>query len=296
MIVTVTPNTALDVTYTVDGLRPGDVHRVREVRHRAGGKGVNVARVLHTLGADVRALFTAGGATGAAVVGDLAAAGIPATAVPIGGETRRTITVLADDGSVTLLNEPGPRLAGNEWQAFATAVHARKPDVLVCSGSLPPGAGGYAGLFGDAPSILDTSGEALLAGLAGKPSVVKPNADELREVTGLRDPAAAAAELRKAGAGAVVVSLGAEGLLAVTGSGTWHAAPSTVLSGNTTGAGDAVVAALALGLSRAESWPDVLRRAVALSGAAVLGPLAGDVDLEHYRAEQGLVAVRARPD
>ncbi|MGY6651863.1 1-phosphofructokinase family hexose kinase [Amycolatopsis sp. TRM77291] len=296
MIVTVTPNTALDVTYTVDGLRPGDVHRARTVRHRAGGKGVNVARVLHTIGADVRAIVTAGGPTGTAVVGELAAAGIPAGVVPIDGETRRTTTVLADDGSVTLLNEPGPRLTEDEWQALAAAVRARNPDVLVCSGSLPPGAGGYAGLLGDAPSILDTSGEALLAGLAGRPSVVKPNADELREVTGLRDPVAAARELRKAGAGAVVVSLGPEGLLAVTGSGTWHAAPSTVLRGNTTGAGDAVVAALALGLSRAESWPDILRRAVALSGAAVLGPLAGDVDLAHYQAEQGLVAVRARPD
>ncbi|MFI6307945.1 1-phosphofructokinase family hexose kinase [Amycolatopsis thailandensis] len=296
MIVTVTPNTALDVTYTVDDLRPGGVHRARDVRHRAGGKGVNVARVLRALGADVRAIVTAGGATGAAVESDLAAAGIPADVVPIGGETRRTTTVLADDGSVTLLNEPGPRLTESEWQTLATAVRARKTDVLVCSGSLPPGAGGYAGLLGSTPSILDTSGEALLAALSAKPSVVKPNADELREVTGLRDPVAAATELRAAGAGAVVVSLGPEGLLAVTGSGTWHAAPSTVLTGNTTGAGDAVVAALALGLSRAEAWPDILRRAVALSGAAVLGPLAGDVDLAHYQAEQGLVAVSARPE
>lgn len=293
MIVTVTPNTALDVTYTVDGLRPGGVHRARDVRHRAGGKGVNVARVLHALGADVRAILTAGGATGAAVSADLAAAGVAADVVPVGGETRRTTTVLADDGSVTLLNEPGSRLAEEEWQAFAAAVRARNPDVLVCSGSLPPGAGGYAELLGEAPSILDTSGQALLAGLAGRPSVVKPNADELREVTGLRDPEAAAAELRKAGAGAVVVSLGPEGLLAVTASGTWHAAPSTVLRGNTTGAGDAVVAALAWGLSRAEAWPGILRRAVALSGAAVLGPLAGDIDLTHYHREQGLVAVCA---
>ncbi|MEV6905770.1 1-phosphofructokinase family hexose kinase [Amycolatopsis sp. NPDC051071] len=294
MIVTVTPNTALDVTYTVDGLRPGDVHRARDVRHRAGGKGVNVARVLHTLGADVRAILTAGGATGAVVEADLASAEIPADVVPIGGETRRTTTVLADDGSVTLLNEPGPRLDDSEWRALVAAVLARRTDVLVCSGSLPPGAGGYAELLGGALSILDTSGEALLAGLAGRPSVVKPNAEELREVTGLSDPVAAAAELRKAGAGAVVVSLGPEGLLAVTGSGTWQAKPSTVLRGNTTGAGDAVVAALALGLSLGEPWPDILRRAVALSGAAVLGPLAGDVDLAHYHAEQGLVAVRAR--
>ncbi|MEA5358078.1 1-phosphofructokinase family hexose kinase [Amycolatopsis sp., V23-08] len=297
MIVTVTPNTALDVTYTVDGLAPDGVHRVREVRSRAGGKGINVARVLHALGADVVAIATAGGPTGAAVTAELGAAGVAADWVPIAGETRRTTTVLGDDGSVTLLNEPGPELSDEEWTALAGAVRRHEPDVLVCSGSLPPGAppGGYASLLGGT-SILDTSGAALLAGLAARPAVVKPNAEELREVTGLDDPEAAARELVKAGAGAVVVSLGPDGLLAVTGSGAWHAAPSTVLRGNSTGAGDAVVAALALGLSHREPWPDILRRAVALSGAAVLGPLAGDVDLAHYHRELELVAVRARPE
>ncbi|WP_328449741.1 1-phosphofructokinase family hexose kinase [Amycolatopsis sp. NBC_00438] len=293
MILTVTPNTALDVTYTVDGLRPDGVHRVREVRSRAGGKGINVARVLHALGADVRAVATAGGATGSAVAADLGAAGLPAELVPIAGETRRTTTVLGDDGSVTLLNEPGPALSAAEWRLLADAVRRHAPEVLVCSGSLPPGApsGAYASLL-TGTSVLDTSGAALLAGLAARPAVVKPNAEELREVTGLDDPVAAAGELRRAGAGAVVVSLGADGLLAVTGSGTWHATPSTALRGNSTGAGDAVVAALALGLSRREAWPDILRRAVALSGAAVLGPLAGDIDLAHYEREVDLVAVR----
>lgn len=299
MIVTVTPNTALDVTYTVDSLRPDAVHRARDVRRRAGGKGVNVARVLHVLGVEVRVVATAGGVTGAEVADELDEAGLAAELVPIAGETRRTTAVLStEDGSVTLLNEPGPELSGAEWAALTERVRSCAPDVLVYSGSLPPGAppDGYARLLGGATSILDTSGPALLAGLAGRPSVVKPNAEELREVTGLADPEAAAHELRKAGADAVVVSLGPDGLLAVTGSGTWHAAPSTVLTGNSTGAGDAVVAALALGLSRREPWPEILRHAVALSGAAVLGPLAGDVDLAHYHREQGLVAVRARPE
>jgi tagatose 6-phosphate kinase len=299
VIVTVTPNAALDVTYTVDSLVPDAVHRARDVRRRAGGKGVNVARVLHTLGADVRLIATAGGATGAEVAAELGAAGLAAELVPIAGETRRTTTVLSTvDGSVTLLNEPGPELSAAEWAVLAERVHRRAADVLVCSGSLPPGAppDGYARLLGGGPSILDTSGAALLAGLAGRPAVVKPNIDELREVTGLTDPVAAARELRRRGAGAVVVSLGADGLLAVTASGTWHAMPSSVLTGNSTGAGDAVVAALALGLSRREPWPEILRRAVALSGAAVLGPLAGDVDLVHYHRELELVAVRARPE
>ncbi|WP_370971130.1 1-phosphofructokinase family hexose kinase [Amycolatopsis sp. cg9] len=297
MIVTVTPNAALDVTYTVDGLVPDAVHRARDVRHRAGGKGVNVARVLHALGVDVHAIATAGGATGAAVAADLGAAGVAAELVPIGGETRRTTTVLsAVDGSVTLFNEPGPAVTAMEWALLTERVRRREPEVLVCSGSLPPGAppDGYARLIDGRQSVLDTSGAALLAGLAGRPAVVKPNAEELREVTGLDDLGRAARELMRAGAGAVVVSLGADGLLAVTPAGVWRARPSGALSGNATGAGDAVVAALALGLSRREPWPEILRRAVALSGAAVLGPLAGDVDLAHYHRE--LAAVRVRPE
>ncbi|WP_103349832.1 1-phosphofructokinase family hexose kinase [Amycolatopsis sp. CA-128772] len=299
MIVTVTPNTALDVTYTVDSLVPDAVHRARDVRRRAGGKGVNVARVLHALDVDVHAIATAGGATGVAVATELGAAGLSAELVPIGGETRRTTTVLsASDGSVTLINEPGPVVTAAEWELLAEHVHRREPEVLVCSGSLPPGAPseGYARLLAGRTSVLDTSGAALLAGLAGRPAVVKPNAEELREATGHDDLERAARELMRAGAGAVVVSLGAGGLLAVTPAGTWRATPPGALTGNATGAGDAVVAALALGLSRREPWPEILRRAVALSGAAVLGPLAGDVDLAHYHRQGQRVAVRARPE
>jgi tagatose 6-phosphate kinase len=280
----------------VDDLRPGAVHRVGNVRRRAGGKGINVARVLHALGVEVRAVAATGGVVGAAVADDLAEAGIPADLVPICGETRHTVAVLSLDGSVTLFNEPGPRISAQEWAWLADTVRCHRPDVLVCSGSLPPGAppDGYARLLTAEKSILDASGDALLTGLAARPSVVKPNFAELAEVTGLSDPGAAAAELRKAGAGAVVVSLGADGMLAVTGGGTWHAEPSAPLTGNSTGAGDAAVAGIALGLRAGESWPDILRRAVALSGAAVLGPLAGDVDLAHYHRE--LAAVRVRPE
>ncbi|WP_020659194.1 1-phosphofructokinase family hexose kinase [Amycolatopsis benzoatilytica] len=298
MILTVTPNAALDVTYTVDSLVPDEVHRVAQVRQRAGGKGINVARVLHALGGDTRALALAGGATGNAVARELATSGVPAELVPIAGETRRTTAVLAlADRSVTLLNEPGPEVTAGEWAALLAAASRHRPEVLVCSGSLPPGAppDGYAQLAATgAQTVLDTSGDALLAGLAGRPAVVKPNVSELIEVTGIRDVESAAAELRRAGAGAVVVSLGPDGLLAVTGSGTWHAAPSAALSGNATGAGDAAVAGIALGMSWREPWPQLLRRAVALSGAAVLGPLAGDLDLGHYHREHDRVAVRAR--
>ncbi|WP_020666820.1 1-phosphofructokinase family hexose kinase [Amycolatopsis nigrescens] len=298
MILTVTPNTALDVTYTLDRLVPDRAHRASRVDRRAGGKGVNVARVLHTLGVTVCAAGTAGGPDGESLRADLAAAGIRHELVAIGANSRRTTTLVSTmDKTVTLLNEPGAELTEREWAALTWLVERLAPaaSVLVCSGSLPPGApaDGYARLLGAAagPSVLDTSGDALLAGLAARPSVVKPNLAELLEVTGIGDPRAAAAALREGGAGAVLVSLGEDGLLASTADGEWLAKPSEVLTGNPTGAGDAAVAGIALELARGAGWPAVLRRAVALSAAAVLGQLAGDVDLAHYRSEHHSVTV-----
>jgi len=173
----------------------------------------------------------------------------------------------------------------------------------VLSGSLPPGTplDAYALLTGKAankgvPTLLDADGEALRQGLAGRPVLVKPNANELMQWTGrelktIRAVATAAGQLRQAGAGAVVVSLGAEGLLAVTEQGSWRALPPEKVAGNPTGAGDAVVAALALGLCEKTPWPARLRQAVALSAAAVSAPLAGDFDETAYQRLQPQVIV-----
>jgi tagatose 6-phosphate kinase len=277
VIVTVTPNLALDVTYELAELRPGHAHRVRAVHARAGGKGVNVARVLKSLGHDVLVLGLAGGATGDAVRADLDASGLRHDLVPCAGETRRTVTVVAG-GEATLLNEPGPVVSPDEW----AALEARIPDadILVVSGSLPPGvdADAIARLAArDLPVIVDTSGEPLRRA-APYAWAVKPNAEELAALTGTDDPVAGARMLR---ADTVVVSLGAEGLLAVTGSGVHRAAPPKVVAGNPTGAGDAVVAALAAGAG--SPWPDLLVDAAALSAAAVLSPVAGSYDSAAYK-------------
>lgn len=303
MIVTVTPNAALDVTYRVPRLVPDAAHRASTVERRAGGKGVNVARVLHVLGVPTRALGIAGGHDGAAVVRDLAESGIAHEFTEVDAGTRRTTAILSTvDETVTLISEPGPALSEQDWARFASSVGAaaRTASVLVCSGSLPGGVpvSAYADLLRDArvPTVLDTSGPALTAGLSAHPSVVKPNLTELREVTGIHDPLRAAEELRRAGAGAVIASLGADGMLAVTESGSWLARPSKALTGNTTGAGDAAVAGIALELANGTTdWPAVLRRAVALSAAAVLGPLAGDIDIEHYQREYDAVEVDHAP-
>jgi tagatose 6-phosphate kinase len=308
MIVTITPNLALDVTYELPELRPGQVHRVREVHRRAGGKGVNVARVLRSLGHEVLVLGLAGGPTGQAVRDDLDAAGLPYDLMPCAGETRRTVTTVAD-GEATLLREPGPVITPREWAALEASVP--DADVVVISGSLPPGVDGEAlarlAARLDArgvPVIVDTSGEALRQA-APYAWAVKPNAEELAAVSGTDDPVAGARTLR---ARAVVVSLGADGLLAVTGDEVHRVAPPQVVTGNPTGAGDAVVAALAAGAAAGAGrtgvgaraagtgvtgtgaagadvgsrWSDLLADAAALAAAAVLAPLAGSVDLVAY--------------
>jgi tagatose 6-phosphate kinase len=301
-LVTVTLNAALDVTYEVEALVPRETHRVLQVRERAGGKGVNVARVLRQLGHQTVVSGLAGGHTGALVRADLAAAGLPEELVPIGGESRRTLTVVSRrDRGATLLNEPGPRVGAEEWARF----RARFDDLLaaaravVLSGSLPVGVpvGAYAQLVHAAhdrglPALVDAEGEPLRAALAARPDLVKPNATELRATTGHDDPAAGAEALRRAGARAVVVSLGADGLLAVTGAGSWRAASAEVVLGNPTGAGDAALAALAAGLAGGRPWPETLRDAVAVAAAAVLVPVAGGFDPAAYRRFRKAVTVR----
>lgn len=295
MIVTVTANPALDVTYGIDRLVPNHAHRVRSVRQRAGGKGVNVARVLQRLGHETHVVATAGGATGAFVRSDLDAAGLPHGLVGIAGESRRTVTLVSsEDGQATLINEPGPKVSAPERAQLTEIVHrvSASASAVVLAGSLPGGIpdGEYAQLVAmladqGVPTVLDTSGVALRAGVAAGPDIIKPNAEELAELTATDDPVEGAMALRELGARDVVVSLGSEGLLAVTGAGSWRARPSRTVSGNATGAGDAVVAALAAGLRNGWRWPDRLRAAVAASASAVVAPVAGDIDEDHYRGE-----------
>jgi tagatose 6-phosphate kinase len=286
VILTVTLNAALDVTYQVPALTLGASHRPSAVDMRAGGKGVNVARVLQALGHEPMVSGLVGGQTGAAIRADVLVAGLREALFEMAGPSRRTVTIVSD-GAATAINEPGPHVSISDWADFVGGYHqlADRASVVVLSGSLPGNlpTDAYAQLIRATrtPTILDASGPALLAGLAARPDVVKPNAAELVETTGLTDPVAAARTLLDRGARAVVASLGEAGLIAVTAAGSWRAVPPEPLRGNATGAGDACVAALAAGL--ALDWPTRLAEAVAVSAAAVPCPLAGDIDLDTYR-------------
>jgi tagatose 6-phosphate kinase len=192
----------------------------------------------------------------------------------------------AERGGATGFWEPGPPVSEAEWRRFGAAFSEllRDARAVVLSGSLPDGVprDAYATLCRAAatagvPAILDTSGEPLRLGLAGRPALVKPNADELAEAAG-----GDLERLRAAGAEAVVASLGAEGLVAAAGEGRWRARAPEEVRGNPTGAGDAAVAALAAGLVAGAPWPERLADAVALSAAAVHAPVAGAFDAGAY--------------
>ncbi|MFJ1568737.1 1-phosphofructokinase family hexose kinase [Streptomyces erythrochromogenes] len=302
MILTVTLNTALDVTYRVPRLLPHASHRVTAVTERPGGKGLNVARVLAALGHKVTATGFAGGPVGSVVRNALATSpGVVDALLPCEGASRRTLAVVDEaSGDTTQFNEPGPLITPAEWSRFLAHYEelvAGVRAVALC-GSLPPGVpvGAYAALVRVAraagvPVLLDTSGEALRRGVAARPEIIKPNAAELAELTGSRDPLPASRDARRRGAHAVVTSLGPAGLLAATARGTWQAAPPRPLSGNPTGAGDSVVAGLLSALAEGLDWPDRLTRAVALSAATVLAPVAGEFDPGVYEELRQTVRV-----
>ncbi|REK87167.1 1-phosphofructokinase family hexose kinase [Streptomyces inhibens] len=305
MILTVTLNAALDITYRVPRLRPHSTNRITEVSERPGGKGLNVARVLAALGHRTVATGFAGGGTGDALRALLAETDVTDALVPVGGASRRTVAVVDETtGDTTQLNEPGPTVSPAEWDTFLGTYRellggARA--VALC-GSLPPGVpvDVYARLTRAArtagvPVLLDTSGEPLRRGLAARPDLAKPNADELAALTGSTEPLRAARDARRRGAHAVAASLGPDGILAVTADGAWQAAPPWRIAGNPTGAGDSAVAGLLSGLVEELPWPDRLTRAVALSAATVRAPAAGEFDVATYEELLSRVVVTDHP-
>ena len=307
MILTVTPNPAIDLTYTVPALALGNTQRVAAARSRAGGKGVNVARVAHQLSLAVFVVAPVGGHSGLEFARELETSGLPHELVPVRAATRRSVALVeTDSGRTSVLNERGVALRQTDWTALAGCIrrHVGEATCLVGSGSLPPDAddGFYADLVGigrDAgmPVLIDASGAALLAAARAGADVLKPNRRELAEATGVSSPIDGAAQLLDAGARLVLVSLGEEGMFAMTAADReplFARLPAPII-GNPTGAGDAAVAAAAACFSAGITERAViLRRATAWSAAAVRSPVAGEVagDLAELEAAVVLSPLR----
>jgi 1-phosphofructokinase len=300
-LVVATPNLTLDRTLAIEELRPGEVLRFDSATVTAGGKGVNVARVTRALERRAVVVTFAPGRTGAAAVELLRDEGLEVEAVPVLGEVRSTAIVLERGGRTTVLNEPGPEVPADAWDAFeaavASALHGAR--ALVCSGSVPPGApvDAYARLTRLASgslTLVDAAGDVLAAALDAEPDVVTPNLAEAESVLGRaapdgvqpsRDEAraralAAARELAGRGPQVAIVTAGEAGA-AVARRGveaSWHEAPRVAEVRNAVGAGDSFTAGLALALSDGEALDDGVAAALATAAASVETAVAGAVD------------------
>ncbi|MFJ6419061.1 1-phosphofructokinase family hexose kinase [Paeniglutamicibacter sp. NPDC091659] len=304
MILTITPNPAVDETYGLEVLEVGGTNRVDAPLRRAGGKGLNVARVAHAQGVPVIALAPVGGPNGQVFARELETAGVEHSLIQVAAETRRSFALVEHaTGRTTVVNERGGALDQAEWDTIRARISAlldQGVTVLAASGSLPEGTDEdfYPWCVREAerrgiPSIIDTSGPALLAAARAGATVLKPNHHELQEITGADSLEAGAAILLEAGAKHVYASAGEDGLFhfAAKTPGQWASARlPEPLVGNPTGAGDSVVAAIAVGLDRREDHDSViLSRAAAWSASAVLMPTAGELHPSHPELAQALI-------
>jgi 1-phosphofructokinase len=280
VIVTLTLNPSLDRTVEVPSLSRGSVIRASSGRLDPGGKGVNVARALLANGVDACAVLPAGGSVGHQLVELLEAEEVAMAAVHVAGATRSNLTLSEPDGTVTKINESGASLTAAEIDLLADTVMGLvgQHDWAVLSGSVPPGVdhGVYAHLTerfvaaGIAVAV-DTSGPALVQAVKARPTLVKPNREELaeavgREVHSLADAVEAAQVLREAGAGTVLASLGPDGAVLAERDGVSLGECAVAEPRSAVGAGDCLLAGF---LAGGAGGADALATGLCWAGAAV---------------------------
>lgn len=295
MILCVAPSPSIDKLFEVDRVEIGRIHRPSAFVAVPGGKGLNVARSAHVLGADVVATGLLGGHAGRWVEEALAAEGVRARFAWVEGETRSSLSVADATGrGLTEFYETGPDVGGG-WGRLEAIVGDLLPGAgwMTISGSLPPGApgDGYARLVRAAraagvPTALDSRDEPLALGVAAGPDVVKVNAEEAGALLGfqvrtLEDAVRAASEIRgrlRGDGRAAIVTRGAEGAVVVTAEGETLQARLYERGRYPVGSGDAFLGGLVTGLERGQGWRSALALALGAAAANAMVPGAGRLD------------------
>lgn len=286
MIYTVTLNPALDKTVEIPSLTVDAVNRITSMRTDPGGKGINVSKVIQKLGGASVAAGILGGDTGRAILSALTEMGLTTLFHFVEGETRTNMKIIDPDNHTnTDINEPGVTVSEEILEKLLEELLAKvtKEDIVVISGSMPKGSPKdtyctWTKAFREkgAKVILDADGDLLKAGLKASPYLIKPNNHELGALTGraLETPeeiAETAAELMKEyGIGKVVVSMGGDGAVYVTKDKTIYAEGLKVPVGSTVGAGDSVVAALAVSEEEGKTLEETVRLSTAVGAANVM--------------------------
>ena len=284
MIYTITLNPALDRTLWIQKVRDDVSNRILEEKSFAGGKSVDVSKVLKNLGVDNIALGFVGGFAGRELEGRLLNEGIETDFVRVSGETRTNIIIHeTGTGKQLAFNARGPEIKPDELMQFIEQLE-RLPcgDVVAIGGSIPLGVSPeiYRKIISlvkkcKAKVVLDVDGEALRQGIKALPNVIKPNIHELselagRELNGLDDIVSAARSINQQGVEIVLVSMGAKGILLVSDGQQYLAVPPNVNVESTIGAGDSSVAGFVSGLVQGKDLKQCLIYAVAAGTATTL--------------------------
>ena len=285
MILTVTLNAAIDKRYVVEEFKVGEVNRVKECAYVPGGKGLNVSKPAAVAGAEVVATGFVGGHAGNYIEASLKDYHVKSAFYHLESESRSCINIWDEKNCVqTEFLEPGFTVTESEFQGFVEEFKelVKKADGVAMSGSVPKGLDGTAyqklvKVVKDAGKkvILDTSGKLLEMGIEACPTMIKPNIDEIRMLTGkecneIGEIVEAAKEIHARGVEVVAVSLGADGSLAVSDEGVFRAIVPRIDAVNTVGCGDSMIAGFALGFAEGLGIEETLRKASAISAAAAL--------------------------
>ncbi len=295
MIVTTTLNTSIDKYYKLAvPIAPGEVTRVEMALENAGGKGLNCARAIHTMGEDVVATGFVGGNNGQTIVDIMDEQKLPHNFARIKNQTRCSINVVDSNGVSTEFLEPGKQVSEEEVAAFESIFEelVQKSDAVTINGSMPKGleVTYYNKLIDlcheqNVPCFLDTSGESLIEGLKAKPYFIKPNVDEVAQLLGKKPSSVeeiieSAVELHNLGIDKVAVTLGSEGAILATSKGVFKARPPKIELVNPVGSGDTFTGSFAVCKVRGMSDEDALKYAIACSAANCLSEQTGEYDMD----------------
>lgn len=307
MILAVTMNPSVDISYPVDRFKLDDVNRVENVCKSAGGKGLNVARVIAQMAEEVLATGVLGGTTGDYIIQELNKSHIPNDFLKIEKESRNCIAIL-HVGMQTEILESGPALSKEEETAFLEKFKGQLTNIslVTISGSLPKGlpADFYSKMVGISsekgiPVIVDSSGESLKQVLlhAEKPFAIKPNIAELAQLLGI-DVKADIISMKQAvenelfqGIEWIIVSMGSEGAFVRHRDNYYRVTIPILDAVNPVGSGDATVAGIAVALNRNQTAESLLKTAMTAGMLNAMEARTGSIDMNKFDKYFHLVKV-----
>lgn len=306
MIICITPNPAIDRTIILPSLVVGNVHRAQKNIVAAGGKGLNVARAIRTLGGESLSMGFAGGHTGHWLAELAQREGLHSSWTWTDAETRICTIIVPRDMDATVINEPGAPVSASDWKQLQQDVQKQmlSAQTVCISGSLPPNSSAkdfqrlLSALVDAGKQVwVDTSGMALNTALAHSGICIKVNGNEIGEALGFEVQDTTSVQraldmLGERGLTTAVITLGVAGAFLATQEGRWHAQGPRVRVVSTVGSGDSFLGGLTNALDRGSTWPEALCDAVAAGTANALSAGVGQFALQEFNSIRDEIQIR----